>query len=256
MLYGLYLSAQGARAQSMRLDAVSNNLANAGTTAFKKALAVFQNHRTYDVENGSYRDVPGNLNSSTGGTTTADVVTDFAQGPLEKTGNKLDIALTGNGFLQVADGKNRQFLSRNGSLALTKDGDLVQAGTGNKVLSHDGQPIRLPADADDVLVDADGMISVQTGDSISRVAQIGLHAPQKLSQLRKVGDSQYEYSGRLTPANGSVQVQQGYLEGSGVKPVSEMLEMIQSSRSFETNINMIRIQDESLARLLQSIPRR
>ena len=69
MLYGLYLSAQGAQNQALRLETIANNVANANTTAFKRDLAVFQDHLPFDLEHGHITHPPGDLNQSTGGTT-------------------------------------------------------------------------------------------------------------------------------------------------------------------------------------------
>ena len=62
MIYGVYLSAQGANVQTTRLDVISNNLANASTNSFKRDLAVFREHNPHDVEHGTANDLPGNLN--------------------------------------------------------------------------------------------------------------------------------------------------------------------------------------------------
>jgi len=256
MLYGLYLSAQGARAQSLRLDTVANNLANASTTGFKRALAVFQSHRPYDVEQGESRDVPSQLNRSTGGITTADVVTDFSQGPLKETGGSLDVALSGPGFLQVLDADNQRYLTRNGDLTLNRNGELVMAGTGHRVLDNEGAPIQLAGTPGKVEITPDGTISRNHNGLSAVVGRLGVYTPQSVSQLQKVGEGLYANNGPVSDAGSQVQVRQGYLEGSGVNPMSEMMTMIQSSRAFETNVSMIRQQDESLSRLLQSLPRR
>ena len=257
MIYGYHLSAQGARAQSIRLDVIANNLANAGTTAFKKALAVFQDNRPYDVENGGLSgDVPGELNQSTGGITLADVVTDFSQGPLKQTGGKLDVAITGPGFLQVADGQDRRFLTRNGSLAINGAGELVLQGSGHKVLSAEGETITLASGGGEVQISADGSISQSIGGVSTPVARLGLYLSGSPGQMKKIGDSLYAPAGAVSPAGNNTRVKQGFLEGSGTNSVSEMLAMIQASRGFETNVNMIRYQDESLSRLLQSFGRR
>ena len=72
-------------------------------------------------------------------------------------------------------------------------------------------------------------------------------------QLRKIGDSLFETQADLSPAGRNLQVKQGFIEASGVNPILEMTAMIETSRAFEANINMIRIQDESLGRLLQTV---
>lgn len=256
MLYGLFLSAQGAKTQSTRLDVIANNLANAATTGFKKSLAIFQNHRSYAREHGATRDVRGNLNASTGGVTVAETVTDFSQGPLKATGGKLDVAITGAGFLQVADANGRQFLTRNGHLTTTTTGDLVMAGTGHRVLSDGGEPISIPPGADDIKFGSDGTVSIVADGVSSTVGRIAIVAPRSLASLKARGDSLYESTTPVSPAGSAASIEQGYLEGSGVNAVRAMTDMIEASRSFEMNANLIKHQDESLARLLQALPRR
>jgi len=257
MIYGFHLSAQGARAQARRLDVIANNLANAGTTSFKKALAVFQDNRPYDVENGYPRgDVPGNLNRSTGGITLADVVTDFSQAPLKETGGSLDVAITGPGFLQVADPQNQRFLTRNGSLAINSSGELVAQGSGHHVLSAEGELITLTPGGGPVQIAPDGTVSQTVNGVSTPIAQLGLYAPASPGEMRKLGNSLYAPNGTVAPADAKTRVKQGFLEASGTNSVKEMLAMIQASRGFETNVNMIRYQDESMSRLLQSLTRR
>ena len=252
MIYGFHLSAQGARAQSQRLDVIANNLANAGTTAFKKAMAVFQDNLPYDLENGNSTEVPGNLNAMTGGLTLADIVTDFSQGQLKETGRNLDIAITGDGFLQVADAKNQRYLTRNGNLGINAVGELVVQGSGHKVLNTDGEPIRLTPGGGPPRIAMDGTVT-QGQTTLGRLALV---TPGPNVQMKKIGDSLYTPIGAVQPSGDSTRVRQGFLESSGTNAISEMLSMIQASRAFETNINMIRIQDESMSRLLQSLPRR
>jgi len=252
MIYGFHLSAQGAQAQAARLDVIANNLANAGTTAFKKAMAVFQDNFTFDRETGRPDGAAGNLNASTGGITVADVVTDYSQRPLKETGGNLDVAIAGRAFFQVANAQNERFLTRNGNLGINTAGELIVQGSGSKVLGTDGEAIKLTSGGGPVQINPDGTIS-QGGATVGR---IGLFEPASTAQLKKVGDSLYSPTGAVRAADGSVRVRQGFLEASGTNSVTEMLAMIQASRGFETNVNMIRYQDESMARLLQSLPRR
>src|SRR5690242_9194235 len=105
MIYGLYLSAQGAQIQTLRQAVVSNNLANAATTGFKRDLVTAQAHLAYDAEHGRPTWTAGNLHEMPGGVTPGDGATDFTQGPLKQTKGNFDIALQGKGFLRVTDGK-------------------------------------------------------------------------------------------------------------------------------------------------------
>ena len=172
--------------------------------------------------------------------------------PCRRPDNKYDIGLSGEGFLRVSDGQN-EYLTRNGQLHRNGDGELVTMNQGLRVLSTTGEPIQIPGTAAGISIDSDGRIAatMENNQQIP-LGQIDLvSAPH--DQLRKLGDSLYQTQAETTPANETVQVKQGFIEASGVSPIHEMTAMIETSRAFEANINMIRIQDESLGRLLQSV---
>jgi flagellar basal-body rod protein FlgF len=255
MLYGLYLSAQGASAQRTRLDVIANNLANASTHGFKRDLAVFMAHRPYDLEYGASQEPPGNLNASTGGVTPAGVVTDFSPGPLMPTGGTWDVALTGEGFLRVSDGR-QDFLTRNGRLTVNSQGELVTGEHGYRVLGAAGGRISVPDDATEIQIATDGTIYAGSAAERNEIGRLDVVIPESTAQLEKHGENLYRTSGPVLPAAGRADVRHGFLEASGTRPITEMLHMIEASRALETNVNMIRFQDEALGRLLQAIPRR
>lgn len=255
MLYGLHLSAQGARAQSTRLDVIANNLANASTSAFKRGLAVFQAHKPYDVKNGLSESVPGALNQSTGGTTVAGVYTDRSGGPLVETANQLDVAILGQGYLQVVDGNDQKFVTRKGSFAVNESGELVMAGSGHRVLDEGGSPIALDIQGGPITFAADGTVSQIVNGIVAARGKLAIVQPGANDPLEAIGGGLYRPASEMTPAENAT-IRQGVLEGSGVQPVKEMLSMIEASRTFETNINMLKFQDEALGRLLQSVPNR
>ena len=253
MIYGLYLSAQGAQAQSQRQEVVSNNLANASTTAFKRDLALFQAHRPYDSPGETSSDASSAWRQSTGGVSLAGITTVFQDAALLKTDGALDLALTGPGFFRVSDG-NDEFLTRNGKLARDAQGQLVTQDSGHAVLSTTGAAISIPDDVSQIEVAADGTVFQVGPDSVrSELGQIDIVRPDSTEHLEKVGNSFYRTSGRVEEAGPEASVQQGFLETSGIAPVQEMMSLIESSRAFEANINMIRTQDETLAQLLQSV---
>ncbi len=256
MLYGLYLSAQGAQNQTLRLQTIANNVANADTTAFKRDLAVFQDHLPYDLEHGNLTHPPGDLNQSTGGTTIAQTHTDFTEGPLVNTRSKYDVAITGPGFLQVKHG-TETFLTRNGQLTQNDLGEIVTQDHGWPVLNTEGDSIVVPPGVNQITITANGRVFAgDNSGSLIALGQLNLVEPARLDSLQKLGDSLYRAHGPLGPPTSNVQIRQGYLEASGVNPISETVQMIEATRAFETNINMIRFQDESLSRLLQSLTRR
>jgi flagellar basal-body rod protein FlgF len=252
MLYGLYHSAQGIQAQSSRVDVIANNVANAGTSGFKRDFALFQSHRPFDVENGTGSEPPGNQYALSGGVSTAQIATDFSTGPIIRTGSAYDVALTGHGFFQVTDGQQK-YLTRNGQFTVAHNGELVAQGSGMRVLSNKGVPITIPQDTTQVDISDDGTLTSTGSDGTrSQLARLALVQPASEGQLQKIGNSLYRANDEVSPAGSELQVRQGYIEGSGVSPVSEMVEMIQASRAVEANVNMIKFQDDALDRLLQS----
>lgn len=251
MIYGLYLSGQGVQVQSARQDVVANNLANASTNSFKRDLATAQAHQAYDVRQGRPTWLPGNLADMPGGVTSGETVTDFSQGALNKTGSIYDLALFGKGFLHVADGKQK-YLTRDGQVAVNQNGQLVTQEHGFSVLSAAGSAIgginpELPIE---VLPDG----SVLQGDT--ELGKIAILDPQRPSDLSKAGRNLYTTTGKTKPSSADTLLRQGHVEGSGVQPITSMMELIESSRTLEANVNMIHTQDESLDKLLQSLPRK
>jgi len=252
MLYGLYQSAQGIQAQSSRVDVIANNLANASTTGFKRDFATFQSSRPYDVEHGGTSEPPGNQNAFSGGVGAAQVETDFSSGPLTRTGATYDVALTGHGFFQVSDGQQK-YLTRNGQFTVGANGDLVTQSTGMRVLSSAGAPIPIPTESVRMEIGADGTLtSIGNDGERTQIAKIGLVQPASDNQLQKLGNSLFRNQGSVAPAAADLQTKQGYLEGSGVNALKEMVEMVQASRAVEANVNMIKFQDDALDRLLQA----
>jgi flagellar basal body rod protein FlgG len=256
MNYGLYLSAQGAQAQSTRLDVISNNLANSGTSGFKKDLAIFQDNLPYDRAHGKHTNVPGNLNDSTGGVSIASVVTDFENGSLQQTGGTFDLGLAGPGFFQVENG-SQKLLTRNGNFVVNNSGELVTEGSNLPVLSQSGGRIVIPGGISEVQIAPDGTVNAISldGNQSASIGQIGVFQPASYDSLEKIGNSMYVANSAVGSADDSVEIKQGFLEGSGTNSVSEMMQLIEASRTFETNMNMIKFHDDALGQLLQSAAR-
>lgn len=251
MMYGLYLSAQGAEAQSFRQAVVANNMANAGTTSFKRDFAILRSHPPFDAVHGPENQFPETLLDQTGGMSVEGTVTDFSQGPLKQTGSAFDIALVGEGFFQVTDG-NSTFLTRSGHLALDSQSELVMADTGYAVLNSTGEPFTVPANFSELSIGPDGIVSAVSFDGVrAPLGQLGLVQPAVSTDLVKEGRNLYRSVNDVEPAP-DVQVRQQFLEESGVNPLEETVTLIETNRAFEMNMNMIRMQDDMLSRLLQS----
>ena len=244
MAYGLYISAEGAQAQSVRLETLSNNIANASTPGFKRDLAVFEARYAEATARG--QDYPGShsRNDLGGGIQLAGTKTDFSPGPLKKTGNDTDLAIQGEGFFMVRRGE-QNMLTRAGDFVFSPDG-MLQTPDGYPVLSEDGQPVQLDLNAGPVSVNASGTLQ-QANTNIN----LALVRPKSLGDLAKAGENLFlplAPVAALPPEQRQVAV--GHVEQSAVKPAQEMMELIETSRVFEANVNMVRYQDQMLGTLI------
>lgn len=244
MPYSLYISAEGAAAQSRRMETIANNLANVDTVGFKRDLAVQQARFAEETAQGL--DQPGTrtVNDLGGGVMTPATLTDFSHGPMKNTTIPTDMAIEGPGFFVVSDGE-RELLTRAGNFSLTATGDLVTQ-QGYAVLNSSGQPVRVPPDQGPWQITSDGSV-FQAGNA----TPLAIVEPDSLLQLQKVGENSFlplEPAKPVSPLER--RVAQGYLEGSTVAATTEMMEMIQTSRAFEANVNLIRHQDQMLGTLI------
>lgn len=257
MIYGMYLSAQGADANSVRMDVLANNMANANTTSFKRDIPIFRMNPPADEKQAPLAPLPGDLQNHSGGITLEGMTTNFENGAMISTESDFDLALKGQGFFQVGNSQN-SYLTRNGSLSLDSKRRVVTADQGLPLLNTNGQEITLPVDAVRMEISPDGLVTPfdAQGQALGTRGQIAIVMPSSLNELVKMGNSLYTTEGRVSEAKGSVTIEQGFLEASGTNSIEEMMELVTSTRMFESNINMIKLQDDSLGRLIQSMPRR
>lgn len=215
-------SRQIANAQAV----VTHNLANAGTTAFKADL--------FYAEQG-YAD-KGEAGAS---------AVDFRAGNIAYTGRDLDIAIAGDGWMQVITPAGEEILSRRGDLRIDPNGNLIDAEQ-NQILG-DGGPINVPADSQ-VTIGADGTVSfIPRGETALGTVVIGRillvnPAPETLTKGLD-GNIRADDQANLEPA-ADVQLAVGALETSNVNPIASMVQMIELSRSFEGHIQTIKSADE------------
>jgi flagellar basal-body rod protein FlgG len=238
--------------QMQRMDVVTNNIANADTTGYKKDKVAAQSftealmHRINDPALlRMFKNSPiGGLNQ---GVFIDEVYTDFTGGSLRQTNGPLDVAIGGQGFF-VVEVNGETLYTRDGSFVLRSDGALIKKD-GGLVQGENGN-IMLPNGA--ITIDENGRIFV--GDDFIDQLRITDFADKTI--LRKLQDNYYrtiENTGTI-PFEGSLS--QGFLENSNVNSVKEMVEMIALSRSYETNSRMITIHDTTLGRAVNDIARR
>ncbi len=242
MLYGLYISAAGALAESARNDVIANNIANVNTPGFKDDLAVFRARSAEAVE-GDLAAYATPLDAAGGGVLVNRTWTRHVQGAVETTSQPFDLAIVGDGFFQVSDGQS-SYLTRAGAFRRDDGGRLVSADGATFLADASGRPVIVPP-SDDVSISHDGLITAD-GAPVGRIDLVTV--PDKAA-LRKAGASLYLNAGpAAVPVPG--RIQQGALEGSTVSPAWEMSQMISASRAYEANMQLIRMQDQALGDLI------
>lgn len=249
MPYGLYISAGGAMTQDTRLNVIANNLANVDTVAFKRDLAVCQARYAQAIEDGQVTPDTTGMDNQGGGVNVIETVTEFSQGPLRKTGIPTDMAIRGDGFF-VVEKEGQQYLTRAGNFRLTAEGQLVtQQGYG--VLNESMSPVFISPSA--------GPWDVSEGGAVRQAGvmqNLALVMPQSYGDLVKEGENLYKPLAETIPIPPTQRSVAGeYLEGSGVQPTSEMVEMITAARLFEANTKMVQTQDQMSGNLISRILR-
>jgi flagellar basal-body rod protein FlgF/flagellar basal-body rod protein FlgG len=249
MPYGIYLSSEGANAQSARLEVIANNLANVDTVGFKRQLATFQARYAEATERGLDSPGSGTINDVGGGVYLAETKTDFSPGPMKTTGAKSDVAIGGDGFFVVEKG-DEKYLTRAGNFRFTEQGELVTQ-QGYRVLSENGAPIVVDPANGDYQIDSTGTVR-QAGAAQT----MALVVPASMGDLARVGENLFKPLAETTPVAADQRaVRSGCLETSGVKPITEMVRMIETTRAIEANVNMMQTQDQMLSGLVNRLMR-
>ena len=259
MLRSLWISKTGMEAQQLQLDNISHNLANVATNGYKKSHAVFedliyQNLRQSGSASSDQTQLPTGLQVGLGVRPVA-TARDFTQGSLQQTGNNLDVAISGNGFLQVTLPDGTTGYTRDGDMKMDANGQLV---TNNGYVVQPG--ITIPPTAQSISIGADGTVSVTLP---------GTATPSTLGQLQlanfanpggldpKGGNLYAETAASGTPTaavpgtNGLGTLRQGFVETSNVNVVEELVSMISTQRAYELNSKAIQTSDQMLQRLGQ-----
>lgn len=225
----IYLAMTGLNATMDRMTAAANNLANASTVAFKAQQPVFQAQPFYG------QGLPDRVNVAT-----AEDSADFKPGPIEQTGRPLDVAINGQGWIGVQASDGSTALTRNGSLALSPTG-VLQTSEGNPVLGQGGSPITLPP-LQSVTIGEDGTISGSLVGSpatqITTLNRILLTKPPNAALKRRTDGLFQDQAGQPTP-DASVKLQVGALEGSNANSVALMMSMIENSRMFQMQTELV-----------------
>ncbi len=250
--YGIWLSAAGMKVNEHRQTVLTNNMANALTAGFKHDLAVVHERRVESRSSADgLRGAHPILNGMPGGVDVRPTRINFAQGPIERTGKALDVAIRGDGFFVVSDGQETRY-TRNGSFALNRQGELVlTSGDGRwRVLSATGAPIEVEPDAGPVSVSENG--TVRQDNTV--VGEISLMTTQDKQSLRKVGGGLFEdVGGKMAAMQGSLA--SGAVEASNFDPMHGLAAIIETARAYQMNATMIRLQDGVTDRAVNTLGR-
>lgn len=223
MLEGLYSAAAGMEAQQAQLDSISNNVANSDTPGYQATEVGFR-----DLLYGSEND-PGSTATAGAGAAASTIGYSEAQGALDQTGNPLDVAIDGPGYLEVKQSNGTIGLTRNGTLQLDSTGRLT-TNLGMPLQP----PITVPAGTDPtaVKIGSDGTVSVgQT--KVGKIALVSVAAPNQLLEAGNGLFSATTASGPIIAAPGGTQLQQGALEDSNVDMNTELSEMMSTQQGYE-----------------------
>ena len=253
MLRAFSTAATGMSAQQMMVDVIANNLANINTSGFKRSQINFQDllyvaMKEPGTEVASGIISPGGLEVGSG-VRAASTIKVFTAGELQNTGRALDIAIRGDGFLQVSMPDGTTMYTRDGALQTNANGELVTT-TGYTI-----EPaISIPIDATSISIEKDGGVNVTDASGTqSVVGIIQLARFANASGLSSEGDNLFAE----TPASGSATVgtasengfgsiQSGFLEKSNVQMITELVNLITAQRAYEINSRAIKAGDDML----------
>ncbi|MGA9857106.1 MAG: flagellar hook-basal body protein [Solirubrobacteraceae bacterium] len=236
MLQGLYAASSGMEAQQNQFDAIANDMANLNTPGYQATQVGFQ-----DLLYSGAGAASGTTLATGTGASSAIIGRSQIQGALDQTGRPLDVAISGDGYIQVRRNDGTIGLTRNGALQLDSQGQLTNQD-GNPLVP----PITVPKDLDPskLTITANGDVSAN-GRTLGRITLVSVPAPD---QLQPDGGSMFSVtagSGATRPAAGST-VQQGALESSNVDVNQAMTTMITAQRSYQLSSEAIHMQDQML----------
>ncbi len=256
----LSIAATGMSAQQMRVEVVSNNLANMSTTGYNARRAEFADLHYEQVAR------PGTISSATGtelptgvqlglGVRPSSVTVELKQGSLVQTGGDLDVAIEGNGYIEVELPSGQSGFTRDGALKRTGDGQIV---------TSDGYPavpgITIPDDARSVSINADGEVYgyFMEEPEPQLLGQLTLATFSNAKGLEAMGSNLFLETAASGPAlvgepgtDGLGTFRQGYLEDSAVDPVREITRLIEAQRGYELNSKVISAADQMLGATTQ-----
>jgi flagellar basal-body rod protein FlgG len=238
MLEGLRTAAAGMKAQQFKLDAVSNDLANANTTGYKRLRVGFSDLL---YEQGGRPTISNEAQLGTGSRAVLNGRT-FEQGNLQRTDKPTDVALQGPGFMKVKLADGREALTRDGNLHIDSSRRLVTSfgGTLNPSIT-----VPEGVSESEISIGRDGSVLAK-GQNIGRIQLASVRSPQN---LQSVGDNAFvatARSGNAVAAPATTTLEQGALEGSNTDMAQAMTDMIEAQRTYQLTSKAIQTADQMM----------
>jgi flagellar basal-body rod protein FlgG len=248
----LYIAATGMQAQQTNVETIANNLVNSSTTAYKRSRVSFTDMVSAEAGRSSQQAsvvdanllVPAQRNGA--GVAIAALTKQFDLGTVTKTDSTYDLAINGDGFFSVTMPDGSTAYTRGGTLRINSDGQLAtQAGYPLK------PGIAIPADAQSMAITASGHVQILgAGQTVaSDAGQLELVRFSSPGQLSAQGDNLYratDKSDEPLTGDGIGAIQQGYLEGSNISMVDEMVNLMVAQRAYESSVKVVQASDEML----------
>jgi flagellar basal-body rod protein FlgF len=229
MYKGIYIALSGSVLKQGQIDVLTHNIANANTVGFKKDRSSFQEFLVSGISGMPDSDDGRTMSDLSG------VKTDFSAGTTYSTGNPLDVALNGKGFLCLEGDR----YTRKGDLQVGRDGYLVTQ-EGRKVLGAGG-PIQLPAGKVDIAPTGEVRVN---GTAVGALRIVDFKNADSLVEL-----DHGQYASPEKPVDSTASVASGHLESSNVEVVKEMVQMITTLREFDMYQKAIKAFDDAAARV-------
>jgi len=261
MVSGINAAATGMMAQQYNIDVISNNLANVNTPGFKQLIPIFKNLSDIDLkEKNKNEDNFANQDNTIGtlssGSVLDSTILDLQQGAMKKTDNKLDFAISGDGFFAVGT-QNGDSYTRNGSFVLDNDGNLVTKD-GNPVLSQSGSAIKIDITGTNTSINK---LSVKEDGTLllnnKKIDKLKIMDFDKPADLMAIGNSLYKpVNSGISPKEATnCKIEQGFVEGSNSNTIESMINTISASRTYETLAKVVKTTEMTLEKSVNDVGR-
>ncbi len=241
-----YIGLSSQAALRRQLELIANNLANVNTTAYQGEFMLFEEYvsDTGDRAADDLRKVSMVQDYAS--------VRDTAPGPVESTGNPLDLAISGDAFFAIETDEGRRY-TRNGSFTLNADGEIV-TGSGHILAMNNDQAAVVPNNATDIEISRDGLISARVNDADVQIGRIQLYRFENPESLLRGPENLFKLAeNELAIADPDSEIVQGALERSNVQGVVEITRMIDVVRTYTSVSRMVQTEHERQRQAIRNL---